>query len=131
MYILITAEAQNFDIPTQIFQRRVNRVGLLSSRLPNNKAILDTQELAICEYIERLDLWEMSTRPQIIEKATNYLLFLDDLNHKVGQHWTRQFFNRYPKYFKHKKKLLAVKQKNAHNLKDIEKYFKTFRMLVR
>ena len=96
LYTSIAAAARNFDVPTRTLQRRVNGVGPLSSRLPNNKALSDAQELAICEYIERLDSWEMSARPQMIERAANYLLFLDGSNREVGPHWTRQFLDRHP-----------------------------------
>ncbi len=75
-------------------------MGPLSSRLPNNKALSDAQEQAICEYIERLDLWEMSARPKMIEKAANYLLSLDGLDRVVGPKWTRRFLDRHPEYLK-------------------------------
>ena len=66
----------------------------------------------------------------MVERAANYLLSLDGLNRVVGPHWTRQFLDRYPEYFKRKQKPLAVEQKNAPNLKDMEEYFETFRKLV-
>ncbi len=84
LYPSIAAAARNFDVPTRTRQRRINGMGLLSSRLPNNKALSDAQEQAICEYIERLDSWEMSARPQMIERAANYLLSLDGLDRVVG-----------------------------------------------
>lgn len=100
------------------------------SRSPTNKALSEAQEQAICEYIDRLDSWEMSARPQIVERAANYLLSLDGLNRVVGPYWTRWFLDHHPEYFKYKQKPLAVERKNAHNLKDIEEYFETFRKLV-
>ena len=45
-------------------------------------------------------------------------------------YWTRQFFDCHLKYLKRKQKPLAIKQKNAHNFKDIEEYFETFCKLV-
>ncbi len=63
LYPSIRATALDFDVPTRTLQRRITGVGPLSSRSPNNKAFSDAQEQAICEYIERLDLWEMSARP--------------------------------------------------------------------
>ena len=75
-----------------------------SSRSPTNKAPSEAQKQAICEYIERLDLWEMSVRPQMIERAANYLLSLDGLDHVVGPHWTCRFLDCHPEYFKRKQK---------------------------
>lgn len=72
----------------------------------------------------------MLARPQIVKRSANYLLSLDNLNHKVGPHWTRQFLNCHLEYFKRKQKPLAVERKNAHNLKNMEEYFKTFCKLV-
>ncbi len=55
LYPSITAAARDFDVPTRTLQRRINRMGPLSSRLPNNKALSDAQEQAVYEYIKRLD----------------------------------------------------------------------------
>ena len=131
LYPYIAAAARDFDVSTRTLQRRINGVGPLSSRLPNNKPLLDAQEQAICEYIERLDSWEMSARPQMIERATNYLLSLDGLDRVVGPQWTRRFLDLHPEYLKHKQKPLAVERKNAHSLKDMEEYFQNFHNLVK
>ena len=96
------AAMQNFDVSTRSLQRRVNRMRRLSSRSPNNKALSEAQELAICEYIERLDLWEMSARLQMPERAANYHLSLDGLNCVIGPHWIHRFLDRHPEYFKRK-----------------------------
>ncbi len=89
LYPSIAAAAQDFNILTRTLQRRINGIGPLSSRLPNNKALSDAQEQAICEYIEKLDPWKMSAKPQMIETAANYLLSLDGLDRVVGPKWTR------------------------------------------
>ncbi len=47
LYPSIAEAAQDFDVPTRTLQRRINGIGLLSSRLPNNKALSDAQEQAI------------------------------------------------------------------------------------
>lgn len=130
LYPSIAAAARDFDIPTRTLQRRMNGMGPLSSRPPTNKALSDAQELAICEYIERLDSWEMSARPRMVERAANYLLSLDGSNRVVGPHWTRRFLDRHPEYLKRKPKTLSVQRKNAHNLDDMEEYFEKFRKLV-
>lgn len=66
----------------------------------------------------------------MVERAANYLLFLDGLNREVGLYWTHQFLDCHLEYFKCKQKPLAVEWKNAHNFKDMEEYFETFRKLV-
>lgn len=105
-------------------------MGPLSSRPAHNKVLSEAQELAICEYVERLDSWEMSARPQMVERAANYLLSLDGSNRVVGSHWTRRFLDRHPEFLKRKQKPLAVQRKNAHSVKDMEDYFEAFRKLV-
>lgn len=90
------------------------------------KALSDAQEQAICEYRERSGSWKMTIRPQMVEKAANYLLSPDSLNRVVGPHWTRRFLDRHPKYFKRKQTPLAFERKIAPNLKDMEKYFESF-----
>lgn len=84
LYSSIAAAARDFDIPTRTLQRRINGIGPLSSRLPNNKVLSDAQEQTIYGYIERLDSWEISARPQMVERVANYLLSLDGLDRVVG-----------------------------------------------
>lgn len=66
----------------------------------------------------------------MIERAANYLLSLDGSNGVVGSNWTCRFLDRHPEYFKRKQKPLAIERKKAHNLKDMEEYFETFRKMV-
>ncbi len=66
----------------------------------------------------------------MVESATNYLLSVDVLNYSVGPYLTCWFLDCHPEYFKRKQKLLAIEQKNAHNLKDMKEYFETFCKLV-
>ncbi len=82
-------------------------MSLWSNISPINKAFLEAPEKAICKYIERLQLWKMSVRPQMVERTANHLLFFDSLNHVVGPHGTRQFFDCQPEYFKCKQKSLS------------------------
>lgn len=82
----IAAMAQNLDILTQTFQKNVNRINLLLSKLFNNKTFLDTQKFVICKYIKKFDLWSILAKPQIIEKVTSLILFLYSSNHKVSLH---------------------------------------------
>lgn len=86
LYQTITAAARNFDLPTRTLQRRINGMGPWSSRSPINKALSKAQEQAICEYTERLDSWNFSARPQMVERAVNYLLSLDGLNRTIRPH---------------------------------------------
>lgn len=52
----IAAMAQNLYILTQTFQKNVNKINPLLSKLFNNKTFLDTQKFVICKYIKKLDL---------------------------------------------------------------------------
>lgn len=104
--------------------------GSFTGRPRNNKALSESQELAICEYIDLLDSWEMSARPAMIEGAANYLLWKDGCDWVVEPQWTRRFLDRHPEYLKRKQKPLAVERKNAHNIEDILEYFETYRKLV-
>ncbi len=80
------------------------RSGALSSRSVNNKFLLDSQELAICEYIDRLESWEMPFRPAMIETAAKYLLPPNGTERAVGDRWAQRFLDRHPDYFPQTKK---------------------------
>lgn len=130
LYQSVAAAARDYDVPARTLQRRMNGMGPLWTRPPTNRTLSEAQELAVCEYIDRLDSWEMSARPQMVERAANYLLSLDSSDRVVSPHWTRRFLNRHPEYLKRKPKTIAAQRKNAHNLKDMEEYFEKFLKLT-
>lgn len=54
--LLIAVVAPDFNIPTQIFQKKINRICLLFNWLFNHKSLLNTLEQGISKYIGRFDL---------------------------------------------------------------------------
>ena len=67
-----------------------------STRAPNNNALTEEQEGAICEYINRLDKINMCAHLQIIVRVANYLICFE--NCVVGHQWLKQFLEQNPEY---------------------------------
>lgn len=44
LYLLITAIVQDFNILIQIFQKKINEMDVLLSKLPNNKTLSNTKK---------------------------------------------------------------------------------------
>ena len=65
---------------------------LKSSRAPNNKALTEDQEGAICEYINKLDKINMYTHPQMIVGAANYLIGFK--NCMANHQWLKNFLSK-------------------------------------
>ena len=95
-YTSCTQAASVYEVPICRLQRRWNRTASKSTRAPTNKALTEEQEVAICEYIYRLDKINMCARLQMIVGATNYLICFE--NCMVGHQWLKQFLEPNPKF---------------------------------
>ena len=91
-YTNCTQAASAYDVPIRRLQRRWNGSASKSTRASTNKALTEEQEVAIREYIDRLDKINMCARPQMIVGAANYLIRFE--NRVVGHQWLKQFLER-------------------------------------
>ena len=67
-----------FGISVRLLQRRVQRSESRFDRSVINRALNETQEETLFQYIERLDRIEMSLIARMIRSSVNYLLKLND-----------------------------------------------------
>ena len=67
-----------FEISVRLLQRRVQKSESRFDRSVINRALNETQEETLFQYIERLDRIEMSSIAEMIRSNVNYLLKLND-----------------------------------------------------
>ena len=128
-YTNCAAAAREYDVPLRRLQRRWNGSGSRSTHAGTNKALIEAQEQAICEYIARLDAINMSARPRMIVGAANYLLKFE--NRQVGYQWLTRFLKRNPDFHVRKQKPLAADRKNSHNIADMISYFQKLETVMK
>ena len=105
--------ASVYEVPL----RRWNGGASKSTRASTNKALTEEQEVAIREYIDRLDKINMCARPQMIVGAANYLIRFE--NRVVGHQWLKRSLERNPEYHLRKQKPLAAERKHSHSVHDM------------
>ena len=76
--------ARDYDVLPGRLQRRCAGSNSRSSRPAAGKVLSDEMKAALCEYIEQLDSFDMSTRLPMLRKAANYLLAQAGIDRKVG-----------------------------------------------
>ena len=118
-----------YEVPLRRLQGRWNRGASKSTRAPTNKALTEEQEVAIREYIDRLDKINMYARLQMIVGAANYLICFE--NRTVGHQWLKRFLERNPEYHRRKQKPLAAERKHSHSVHDISDYFEKIERVMR
>ena len=105
-----------------------------SSRKAASLRLSDTQEQALCDYIDHLDDIEHLIRLSHIRGAAKHILRLaappGTSPPSLGLKWVTRFLKRHPQYLKRKQKPLSAERKNAHDVESIEKFFTNFKAVI-
>lgn len=129
----VAVAARNHAVP---YQRLLARWKGRPSKLGqpgNNKRLSIEQELALCEYLDRLDEMGTPARIPMIESGANSILrrmHPDDQPGPpptVGKRWAERFLERHPI---RRRGALGVKRTKAHNPDEIMAWFTQFKKTV-
>ena len=99
---------------------------------PGNKRLSNHQELALCQYLERLDNIGLHARRFMITDCANAILrrshLADSVNPppQVGGHWARRILERHPEYLVHKQRVQEIDRKNAQDPDTIRERLQKF-----
>jgi hypothetical protein len=89
------------------------------------------QELALREYLKKLDEMGIPARLHIIEQAAMTLLRQDcDAPSQLGPQWGKRWLDRQPDLFKVKRKPIPIARKNAHDLELLMGHFTLYNKVV-
>ena len=87
----------------------------------------DDQELAVCQYLDRMDSIGTSARLQMVTSCANTILRNahtgPSLPPVVSNQWANGFLNRHPEYFVRKQKSIDSDRKKAHQPDNIRTWF--------
>ena len=130
----IAAAAREFRVPEQ--RLRARSIGCLSKqeRPAANKKLSEDQELAVCQYLDRLDTIGTAARMIMITNCANSILRRSHTNTTtppptVSEKWARHFLNRHPEYYVWKQKTIDTARKNSHDPDDILAWFQKYKAI--
>jgi hypothetical protein len=128
-----TKLAAKFAVPYSRLLNRSKGRRSRSDRDPVNVRLNDTEELAICQYLDVLEKAGLYARVNQIEKVANSILRRragSDDEPPVGHAWATRFLDRHPEYFIRKQRTLDIERKEAHERRDIEVFFERWKAIV-
>ncbi|KHN98366.1 transposase [Metarhizium album ARSEF 1941] len=95
----IRSVAKKFNVPRSRLQRRANGVPARKGHPARNTMLSREEEVALCNYIDRLDKANFAVRPEFITDAANYILKERASStappRQVGTRWTTRFIQRH------------------------------------
>ena len=126
----ITTMVRAYEIPVSCLRRRLQGRQSRQERPGANLKLSEDQELAICQYLDRLDTVGTSARLQMVSGCANAILQYSHTGSGpvpvVSTQWTPRFLTRHPEYFIRKQQTIDINRKNAHqpesNRAWVEKY---------
>jgi len=95
-----------------------------------NHRLTDDQELAVCQYLDRLDNISTSARLQMVTGCANDILQYGHCGSEpapiVSDHWAQRFQHRHPEYYICKQVTIEIDCKNAHQPDSIQAWFQKY-----
>jgi len=129
-YPNIAEIARNYEIPVSRLRARLQGSQSRLKRPRANHKLTDDQELAVCQYLDRLDTIDTSARLQMVTGCANAILQYAHCGQGpapvVSDHWAPRFLNRHSEYFIRKQVSLDVNRKNVHQPESIRAWFQKY-----
>ena len=110
----IAAAARGFLLPAQRLRARWNGRPSKIQMTPSNRRLSNHQELAVCQYLDRLDNIGLPARRLMVTDCANAILRrshpADSVNPppQVGSHWACRFLERHPEYLVRKQRVQEI-----------------------
>ena len=116
----IAAAAREFRVPEQRLRARWKGRLSKQARPAANRKLSEDQELAVCQYLDRLDTIGTAVRLTTITSFANSVLRRSHTDPAtppptVSENWARRFLNRHREYYVRKQKTIDIARKNSHD----------------
>ena len=122
--------ARTYEVPVHRLRARLQGRQSRQERPGANRKLTEDQELAVCQYLDRLDTIDTSARIQMVSGCANAILQYSHLGDRpaprVGDHWAPRFLDRHPEYFIRKQHTIDADRKNAHQPEGIRHWFEKY-----
>ena len=129
-HINVAEIARTYEIPVARLRGRLQGRQSRQDRPGANRKLSEDQELAVCQYLDRLHTIGTSARIPMVSSCANAILGYghtgQDPPPRVGDHWASRFLDRHPEYHIRKRKLIDADRKNAHQPDNIRAWFEKY-----
>jgi len=129
-YPNLTAIARTYEIPVSRLRGRLQGCPSRHERPGTNLKLTEDQELAMCQYLDRLDSIGTSAPQQIVAGCANAILQYGHIGEGaapvVGSHWAPRVLARHPEYHIRKQCSIDINRKNAHDPESIRAWFEKY-----
>ncbi|KID81501.1 transposase, partial [Metarhizium majus ARSEF 297] len=129
----IRAVARKFDVPRGRLQRRGNGVPARKGHPARNTKLSREEEVALCNYIDRLEKANFAVRAEFITDAANYILKERASStappELVGTRWTTRFVKRH-NYHKSLQKKLDSNRKASEDITRALSYYNKLKEVI-
>ena len=103
--------------------------------ISGNRKLSEYQELAICQYLDRLDNIGLPARRSMITDCANaiprhsHLADSIDPPPQASEHWAHRFLERHPEYLVRKQRVQEIDRKNAQDPDIILEWLQKFKTI--
>jgi len=132
----IPATARDLKLPEHRLRARLKGRQSRHQRPASNRKLSPDQELALCQYWNRLDEIGLPARCRHIGSYANAILARAHHDSStpaptISRMWTGRFLQRHPEYLIRKQKTLDVKRKEleAHDIDDLNGWFDRYKSI--
>jgi hypothetical protein len=124
--------AKKFAVPYRRLLHRSKGRPSRSQREPVNLRLNDTEELALCRFLDIMEESGLYARTYQIERIANSILSRrpGPPEPPVGPTWPTRFLRRHPEYFTKKQRTLDIERKESHERRDIEVFFERWKKII-
>ncbi|KAJ5453490.1 uncharacterized protein N7458_004446 [Penicillium daleae] len=106
----------------------------LSDRQPNGRKLDESQESALCRYIDFFNSIYLHPKRPAIAAAANAILAssytADSKPPTIGEHWLQRFLRRYPKYLVRGQRVMDIERKKCLDRQVAREWFNSYKETI-
>jgi hypothetical protein len=131
----ISAWARTRNLPYQRLLARYKGRCSFSERTPNGRKLDESQESALCRYIDFLDSIYLPPKRPAITAAANAILASSHVDNStkpptIGSHWLQRFLRRHPEYNCRRQRAMDIDRKKCLNKQIAREWFDSYKETI-
>ena len=132
-YPNLASLAKCYEIPLEGLRARWQGRQSQLDRPGANRKLSEDEEVAVCQYLDRLDMLGTSARLQMVSSCANAILQKSYIGSGttpiLSEQWARRFLTRHLEYYIRKQSTIDVDSKNTHQPDDIRSWFEKYKLV--
>ena len=113
-----------FNVPYSRLRARHQVHSPRVGRVATHRKLFDAEEVAVCQYLDRLDHLGIPARPSMLLNYANVIFRQSQIDTTsppptVSEKWPGQFLKQHSEYFWQRQKTLDIHRKKSHNVESL------------